>query len=85
MALSPDGRFIAYSALAQNPSKPPPAAPESTNQRLYVLAADGSGETEVTTTSTAIDESPMWTPDGSTLLFESNRTGTWDLWALPDA
>jgi Tol biopolymer transport system component len=82
VSLSPDGRLIAYAALARNPDKAPPAVPASTERHLYVLASDASGEAEITKT-TAADGRPMWTPDGNTIVFTSDRAGSHDLWALP--
>ncbi len=81
--LSPDGRFIAYSARTINPVR---ALNQTENEvgewNIYVLAADGRTETEVIRTA-GIDKEPMWSPDGSHLLFRSDRSGTVDLWALP--
>ena len=72
LKLSPDGRFIAYSAAP---------SPASANRSIYVVAADGSSENVVSTTA-GINEQPVWTPDGSRILFISDRTGTFDLWAI---
>ncbi|HJT86816.1 MAG TPA: hypothetical protein VJ732_03145 [Bryobacteraceae bacterium] len=71
-SLSPDGRYIAYSALERSGS------PDS---HIYILAADGSRETEVVKES-GVNEAPVWMPDGAGLLFVSNRTGKFDLWSL---
>ena len=78
--LSPDGRFIAYGALAVNP-KSARGPLESTERRVYVLAADGSSETELTKTA-GINENPVWTPDGSRILFRSDRSGAMALWSV---
>jgi Tol biopolymer transport system component len=79
--LSPDGQYIAYSARAANPTKFPPAATDPKDQHIYVLAADGSTETEIVKTS-GINRSPVWTPDGKRILFTSDRSGKFDLWAV---
>ncbi len=55
---------------------------EAGEWHIYVLAADGRTETEVTRTA-GIDKQPMWSPDGTHLLFRSDRSGNVDLWALP--
>ncbi len=81
LSLSADGRYIAYSALAINPSKAPPAFPESTDRHIYSLAADGSSETELVK-SASINERPVWTLDGAYVLFTSQIIGTTDLWAI---
>ena len=80
LSLSPDGRFIAYAALAKNP-KAPPARPDVLDEHIYVLAADGSSETEIVK-SAGINENPVWTPDGRHILFISDRSGGFDLWSV---
>lgn len=32
------------------------------------------------TSHPADDRCPRWSPDGSAIVFESKRSGTWDLW-----
>lgn len=72
MALSPDGRWIAYGTTPNN------------NTQLgdvYVIATDGSQETAVVQ-NPANDVPMAWSPDGSRLLFLSDRTGTFSLWSV---
>ena len=72
MNLSPDGRYIAYDFRPQQ-GKP------GTN--VMLLTSDGSRE--LTLSESASQEQVFgWSPDGKTLLFASERTGTRDLWAL---
>jgi hypothetical protein len=80
--LSSDGRYIAYSALATNPSKPVPTRADSKDTHIYVLASDGSSEVDLTPTSSATNQQPVWTADGSHVLFLSDRSGAVDLWAI---
>ncbi|MGH9257187.1 MAG: hypothetical protein ACRD3C_21730 [Vicinamibacterales bacterium] len=72
---SADSKHIAYDLSAS----------DSTDQRdLYVVAIDGSRETVIA--AHPADESLIgWTPDGSHLLFSSDRTGSNGLWAVPMA
>ena len=72
VSLSPDGRFIAYDA---------PAATNGSTRDIFLLAADGSRETGVVQ-NPANDEQPVWSPDGSQILFVSNRTGKKSLWTV---
>jgi len=73
MAFSPDGRYLAYDL----------AAGETTLQRdIYVLAVDGSREVPGVV-HPADDTLLGWSPDGSRLLFASDRSGGTDLWARP--
>ena len=67
---SPDGHFIAYDSTKGGDSK------------IYLMSADGAEE-RVLVDSSGEDDSPLWTRDGQFLLFRSDRTGKWDLYALP--
>jgi Tol biopolymer transport system component len=79
-SLSPDGRYLAYAALPTNPNRADAAA-DAVDKHVYVLATDGSSEIDLTATS-GIHENPVWTADGSHVLFLSNRSGAFDLWAV---
>jgi serine/threonine protein kinase/Tol biopolymer transport system component len=68
---SPDGRWIAYDT----------SAPQ---EDLFVMRADGT-ELRRLTNDTAKDRVPRWSPDGSRLLFFSNRGGKYEAWTVrPD-
>lgn len=71
--LSRDGRWVAYAA---------PREPTETANDIFVLATDGSSE-RMLVEHPAEDLPVGWTPDGSHLLFRSDRTGSQSLWALP--
>ena len=73
MALSPDGRWVAYSF---------PPAERSRHRDVYLLAADGSRETSLVQ-HPADDFVIGWTPDGRSLVIGSDRTGEQGVWALP--
>jgi len=79
--VSPDGRFIAYAARAADPSQSPPVASDPKDTHIYVLAADGSTETELIKTA-GQNVSPLWTPDGKHILFISDRTGRNAVWSV---
>jgi Tol biopolymer transport system component len=64
---SPDGRFLVYSLV---PADSQPGG-------VFVIAVDGSGESKV-----ADGRSPAWTPDGRSVVFVSDRSGTSDLWSV---
>jgi Tol biopolymer transport system component len=78
---SPDGQYIVYSARAVNPSKDPPAPTDPKDEHIYLIAADGSSETEIVKTA-GINRNPIWTADGKNILFTSDRTGRIDLWSV---
>ena len=69
---SPDGRLIAFGALA------------SGNADIYVLSAEGGSPRRLTTVpSTEIV--PSWSRDGQWIYFVSNRTGRSEVWKMPAA
>jgi Tol biopolymer transport system component len=71
MAFSPDGRVLAYDQ---------PTAEDPGERYVYVLAVDGSREVPVAA-HRRNDEMVGWSPDGTRLLFASDRTGSPQLWA----
>lgn len=70
---SPDGRFIAYSSPTEKKSK---------SCDVFVIAVDGTNEINITQ---HLDDDRVlgWNPDGSRLLFTSNRGGGYSIWAIP--
>jgi Tol biopolymer transport system component len=79
--ISPDGRYIAYAAIAGNPDKVSLKS-VSDGQHIYVIAADGSGPETELVKNAGSNDSPVWTPDGLHILFVSNVSGTFDLWSI---
>lgn len=75
LSLSPDGRYIAYDF---------PPNEKSEARDIVVLAADGSREI-VLVSHPANDATPVWTPDGSGILFTSDRSGSNGAWLIPVA
>jgi Tol biopolymer transport system component len=70
-ATSPDGKWIAFGARAPH-------------EDVYVMASDGSGIRQLTNDA-ARDRGITWWPDGSRILFYSNRDGEYDAWTIrPD-
>lgn len=70
-SLSPDGRFIAYHDAARE-----------TPADVFILATDGSREVRLE--HPADDSKPLFAPDGSGVVFGSNRRGgIRDLWFMP--
>ncbi len=67
---SPNGRFIAYDC---------PPREDSETGDIFLLAADGSRETPLVE-HPADDRVLGWTPDGSGVLFASDRAGQWGVW-----
>jgi Tol biopolymer transport system component len=69
---SPDGRYVAFSLVGEG---------RPAHGDVYLMTADGRSEA-VVAGHPAEDELLEWTPDGSGLLFRSDRSGTWDIWSV---
>jgi Tol biopolymer transport system component len=72
---SADGKYLTYSL---------PAKEDSEDRNIYVIAVDGSVETTLVA-APGFHRRPLFTPDGSRVVFASNRSSRWDLWAVPVA
>lgn len=73
ISVSPDGRHVAYDFPSGEGFGP---------RDVHVLATDGS-DLRTVVEHPANDYVMGWTPDGSHLLFASDRTGTPGAWLLP--
>jgi len=71
-SFSPDGRFVAFSLVREG--SPP-------HSDVFLMTADGRNEVVVAGHS-AEDRLLGWTPDGRSLLFLSDRSGTCDIWSV---
>ncbi|HSC29796.1 MAG TPA: protein kinase, partial [Vicinamibacterales bacterium] len=70
-SLSPDGEFLVYHD----------ADGEDANPDVLIIASDGSREVRLE--HPAADRNPMFVPDGSGIVFLSDRGGNQDLWFQP--
>jgi serine/threonine protein kinase len=70
VALSRDGQYVAYGRGED---------PDGKDGGIFLTTRDGKREIPIVTGPT-YDSKPMWTPDGSGLLFTSFRTGGPALW-----
>ncbi|HKB02015.1 MAG TPA: S9 family peptidase, partial [Gemmataceae bacterium] len=77
--ISPDGKQVAYQVTSVD------LAGNKTSTNLWVAAADGKSPPRRLTTSTKSDRHPRWSPDGSKIVFESNRSGDTQLWVIETA
>lgn len=75
--ISPDGKLVVFVAgdvdLENN----------KIVRRLWLAAADGTSPPRQLTASAKSDGHPRWRPDGKWIVFESVRSGTSQLWAIP--
>lgn len=70
---SPDGRWIAFD---------PAQSADTRDGDIFVISVDGGRDMPVVQ-NPAKDSHPVWSPDGSQILFLSNRTGRNALWSVP--
>ena len=73
-ALTADGRYIAVSQLSLSRTR--------SNTDIWMMDA-ARGTPRQFTFDSAFDISPVWSPDGSRLVFSSNRKGVFDLFEKP--
>ena len=73
VSLSPDGRYLAYDA---------PAAAIGSPRNIF-LVSTGAEAASVVVSSPSNDTAPNWAPDGSGIVFLTDRTGTPSLWSIP--
>ena len=82
--------LFAVSAYAENASwlRYPSISPDgksvafSYKGDIYIVDSEG-GEARQLTSNTAYDYSPLWSPDGKTLAFASDRYGNFDIFTIP--
>ena len=72
LAFSPDGRYVAYDVAANA---------ESEQRDIHVIAIDGKDDMAAVT-HPANDRLLAWSPDGTHLLFASDRSGSNGAWVL---
>jgi len=51
------------------------------NKEIYVMDADGSNQTRLTTNS-SLDVEPSWSPNGSKIAFNSDRDGNKEIYVM---
>src|SRR6266511_3207358 len=51
--------------------------------QIWVMDQDGRNKTQLTRTpAPASNDNPVWSPDGTRLLFDTNRRGTAEIWVI---
>ena len=73
--ISPDGKLVAYVVGAVD------LEANSSSSTIW-LAPTGGGAPRQVTTTTKKDRHPRFSPDGRSILFESNRSGENQLWII---
>ena len=77
--ISPDGTEVVWQVTTVNPQA------NGSATGLWIAPADGSAAPRALTVTegTTKDTRPRWSPDGKTILFQSNRTGSSQLHVVP--
>ncbi len=75
--ISPDGKTVAYQVTSVDLTS------NKSTTALWLAPADGkAAPKQLTDPKGKRDSNPRWSPDGERILFESNRSGTSQLWVL---
>jgi dipeptidyl aminopeptidase/acylaminoacyl peptidase len=74
--ISPDGKWVVYTVGKVN------LEANKTVQSLWLASTDKGGANKQLTASTKSDRHPRWSPDGKSILFESSRDGSTQLWII---
>lgn len=74
--ISPDGRHVTYTIADVDLEK------NSSTSRIWIATTEGKERRLLTNTVDKKDNHARWSPDGKWILFQSNRSGTSQLWAI---
>ena len=80
VALSPDGMQVAFKETGAS-STPFPVGADAVKTNLWLLEFARGASTQFTFVSGAADRFPVWSPDGSRIVFASQRESALDLYA----
>jgi dipeptidyl aminopeptidase/acylaminoacyl peptidase len=74
--ISPDGQWVAYTVTTVD-------LPANRSRTAIWLASTENNHRHQLTNPVKHDRHPRWSPDGSKILFESDRSGEQQLWVIP--
>ena len=73
--VSPDGRKIAYAVQTGTDQT-------GITSDIYVMNIDGSNPTRLTRDTIAVNTDPSWSPDGTRMIFSSDRDGNSNIYVM---
>src|SRR6185436_17205203 len=73
---SPDGQWIAFTVRSWDPDA------NKTTTTLWLIAADGSKQRQLTSAKGQAETSPTWAPDSRTIAFVSGRSSSRQIWTI---
>lgn len=81
-AFSPDGQWLAYSRFFFKPGNENAGIPEVSRPMTIYAYNFATGDTVKVTPGAASENHPSWSPDGTKIVFDSNRSGANELWVI---
>jgi dipeptidyl aminopeptidase/acylaminoacyl peptidase len=75
-SISPDGKWIAYQQTTIDLDN------NASSSAIYIVPVDGSSAPRAITTSGKKDGRPRFAPDSRSIVFQSNRSGSMQLWII---
>ena len=74
-SVSPDGRRVVYAVQTGSDRT-------GITSDIYVMDIDGANATRLTRDSIAVNTDPSWSPDGTRIIFSSDREGNSNIYAM---
>ncbi|MGM0494136.1 MAG: hypothetical protein ACQER1_14450 [Armatimonadota bacterium] len=76
---SPDGQRIAFVRIEASPEG---SRTNSDRSQIWVMNADGTGQTQLTHSAYHSCSNPRWSAGGSRIMFHGTRDGSWDIYTM---
>jgi dipeptidyl aminopeptidase/acylaminoacyl peptidase len=73
---SPDGKGVVFTRRTWDPES------NKTTINLWLVSLDGKNLKQLTSAKQVSDSGPVWSPDGQTVAFVSNRGGSQQIWTI---